>query len=190
MFDNADLVKALREHAEWMGPNNYELPIAMYDDLLKAADALERLGPFGRLLVQYCGDPRGPAGRSGLPIEQEVLMQKPIEDVDGGKWIPVNAGALQELAEAYKKLLANGTNVPAKWISTKDRLPECEPGAEVGNITFRLKSGTICTGCFGRGGLQRDKYFRNWTDSGEGWDAEYVTHWVKLSDPEEARECS
>ena len=74
------------------------------------------------------------------------------------------------------------------WISTKDWLPECEPGAEVGNITFRLKSGTIYTGCFGRGGLQRDKYFRNWTDSGEGWDAQYVTHWVRLPDPEEVRE--
>lgn len=121
--DYDELVKALREHAEWMGPNNYELPISMYDDLMRAANALERLGPFGRLLVQYCGDPRGPAGRSGLPIEQEVLMQKPIEDVDGGKWIPVNAGALQVLAEAYKKLLAKDTNVPAKWISTKDRLP-------------------------------------------------------------------
>lgn len=128
MRDYEELVEALREYAEWMGPNNYELPIAMHDDLMRAADALERLGPFGRLLVQYCGDPRGPAGRSGLPIEQEVLMQKPIEDIDGGKWIPVNAGALQELAEAYKKLLAKDTNVPAKWISVEERLPEESEG--------------------------------------------------------------
>lgn len=43
MCDCAELVKTLREYAEWMGPNNYELPISMYDDLLKAADAIEDL---------------------------------------------------------------------------------------------------------------------------------------------------
>lgn len=124
MFDNADLVKALREHAEWMGPNNYELPIAMYDDLLKAADAIDELS---------------------------------------------------KLQASYREV---------NWISTKDRLPECEPGTEVGNITFRLQSGTIESGCFGRGGLQRDEYFRTWTDPCEGWGVESVTHWIKLPDAE------
>ena len=111
------------------------------------------------------------AEERGYSTCSEELTEKAADAID----------ELSKLQASYKQV---------NWIRVEDRLPECEPGAEVGNITFRLKSGTIYTGCFGRGGLQRDKYFRNWTDSGEGWDAEYVTHWVRLPDPEEVRKCS
>lgn len=72
-----------------------------YDVLL---DAFRRLGEFGKLFVDYKGCPRGTFGRAFCPVEEEVLLMPPIVDVDGGAWIPVNAEALCELVEEYKKL--------------------------------------------------------------------------------------
>ncbi len=37
------LVADLRENAEWVGDNNYEVPIMLYDNLLAAANAIEKL---------------------------------------------------------------------------------------------------------------------------------------------------
>ena len=71
----------------------------------------------------------------------------------------------------------NGIN---QWISTNVRLPECENGAETDALLFRLKTGTVIAGYFGRGGVWRDKYFRHYWDHGEGWDASDVTHWMPL----------
>ena len=36
-----DLVNALREHAEWARANEWETPITLGDDLVKAADRIE-----------------------------------------------------------------------------------------------------------------------------------------------------
>ena len=38
-----ELIASLREYAEYIGPNNYELPIMMYDHLTQAADVIEEL---------------------------------------------------------------------------------------------------------------------------------------------------
>lgn len=66
---------------------------------------LDRLGDFGKLFMDYKGCPRGAMGRmGGVPIEEEVLYMKPITDVDGGRWIPVNADALHELVKKYASL--------------------------------------------------------------------------------------
>ena len=65
---------------------------------------LNRLGEFGKLFMYYEGCPRGAMGRAAMPIEEEVLAMKPITDVDGGRWIPVNADALHELVEKYKQM--------------------------------------------------------------------------------------
>lgn len=70
---------------------------------LKAVPA-ERLGEFGELFMDYKGCPRGAVGRACMPIEEEVLRMKDLTDVDGGKWIPVNADALHELVEKYTAL--------------------------------------------------------------------------------------
>lgn len=43
MRDYEKLVSALREMAEWIGPDDYELPITLYDRLMGAADAIEEL---------------------------------------------------------------------------------------------------------------------------------------------------
>ena len=65
---------------------------------------LDRLGDFGKLFMDYKGCPRGAMGRACMPIEEEVLQMKPITDVDGGRWIPVNADALHELVKKYASL--------------------------------------------------------------------------------------
>lgn len=40
---DTNLVKALREHAEWAQANEWETPITLGDDLAEAADVIERL---------------------------------------------------------------------------------------------------------------------------------------------------
>lgn len=77
------------------------------DDVLKEHDAaaggkyrraIERLGRFGELFVEYKGDPRGPMGRAGgMSIAEEAQIMPVITDVDGGVWRPVQEEVLQEL---------------------------------------------------------------------------------------------
>ena len=38
-----EIVKALREHAEWARANEWETPITLGDDLAEAADVIEKL---------------------------------------------------------------------------------------------------------------------------------------------------
>lgn len=38
-----ELIRALREHAEWAQANEWEVPITLGDDLKDAADRLERM---------------------------------------------------------------------------------------------------------------------------------------------------
>ena len=66
--------------------------------------AIDSMGQFGKLFVEYRGCPRGAMGRACMPIEEEVLLMPKIQDVDGGEWIPVNANALYELLAEYKVL--------------------------------------------------------------------------------------
>ena len=40
---NEEIVKALREHAEWAQANEWEAPITLNDDLAAAADLIEKL---------------------------------------------------------------------------------------------------------------------------------------------------
>ena len=70
-----------------------------------------------------------------------------------------------------------------EWISVEERLPECENGVETGALLFRLWTGTVIAGYFGRGGIWRDKYFRHYWDDKEGWDASDVSHWMPLPPP-------
>ena len=108
--------------------------VTVQSDCAELKKAMNRLGQFGRLFVDYQGCPRGRNGRAGVPLEEEVFLIPKITDVDGGEWIPVNADALHELVEQFKKLReisrqtpASVQNVPetnvGKWISVKDRTP-------------------------------------------------------------------
>lgn len=71
--------------------------------------AMSRLGDFGKLFLDYDGCPRGAMGRSCMPLEEEVLHMPELTDVDGGRWIPVNADALHELVEHYVQLNARSS---------------------------------------------------------------------------------
>lgn len=86
---------------------------------------------------------------------------------------------LQEYANKYWDLLKNAP----RWIPVTQRLPECEWGAEVGNIEW-ISCGMVFAGCFGRGGKYRDAYFRTWTDVTEGIDAKDADYWRPIQIPE------
>ena len=68
----------------------------------KYQKAIERLGDFGELFVDYEGCPKGMMGRIGnSAIIEEVLAMPIIKDIEGNLWRPVNEEALQELISLY-----------------------------------------------------------------------------------------
>lgn len=71
-----------------------------------AVDAVpvEMLGKWGKLLLPYKGDPRGPVGRMGDGhLEEEALYWGVVTDADGGRWVPVYEAVLLELIEKAKE---------------------------------------------------------------------------------------
>lgn len=92
---------------------------------------LDRLGDFGRLFMDYKGCPRGAMGRACMPIEEEVLMMKPITDVDGGRWIPVNADALHELVKKYASLRDNAAQPVVININEKVKVKLSDVGKDI-----------------------------------------------------------
>lgn len=78
--------------------------------------AMDRLGMFGQLFVDYNGCPRGPMGRmAGVSLVDEALSMDVLVDVDGGRWIPVQADVLRELCEQVQ----SGKAYPARhghWV--------------------------------------------------------------------------
>lgn len=49
---DTELAKNLRECAEWIGDNNYEVPIRLHDYLLMAADRLDKVAGICCVFVQ------------------------------------------------------------------------------------------------------------------------------------------
>lgn len=81
-------------------------------------------------------------------------------------------------------LIANGVTVQ-EWVSVKDRLPEIPEGlAESPDpVLYMMKNTkTIYAGYYGEGGVWRDKYFRQYSDSRNGVDADDVTCWMYQCD--------
>ena len=81
-------------------------------------------------------------------------------------------------------LIANGVTVQ-EWISVDDRLPEIPEGlAESPEpVLYMMKNTkTIYAGYYGEGGVWRDKYFRQYSDSRNGVDADDVTCWMYQCD--------
>lgn len=82
--------------------------------------------------------------------------------------------------EQVDYLIAHGVTVQ-KWIPVKDRLPEIPDGyAENPELVlYMMKNAkTIYAGYYGEGGIWRDKYFRQYSDSHEGVDASDVLCWM------------
>lgn len=89
----------------------------------------------------------------------------------------------KEEREMYWHWFDNYQRDVPRWIPVTERLPECDLGAEVGNIEW-ISCGMVHAGCFGRGGKYRDAYFRTWTDAGEGIDAKDADYWRAVTLPE------
>lgn len=99
------------------------------------------------------------------------------------------ADAIESLIKAYQ-MMAEAYEIEVtkqKWIPVTERLPECEWGAEVGNIEW-ISCGMVFAGCFGCGGKYRDAYFRTWTDGTEGIDAKGADYWRLIQIPEPPKE--
>ena len=86
-----------------------------------------------------------------------------------------------------ESVVLSKTEKTTQWIPVTERLPECDLGAEVGNIEW-ISCGMVLSGCFGRGGKYRDAYFRTWTDAGEGMDAKDADYWRAVTLPEPPKE--
>ena len=68
------------------------------EELLKYKAAIDRMGKFGQLFVEYEGCPRGAMGRMcDATIQEEALAMDMLTDVDMGRWRPVNEDVLQDL---------------------------------------------------------------------------------------------
>ena len=81
-------------------------------------------------------------------------------------------------------LIAHGVMVQ-EWISVDDRLPEIPEGwAESPEpVLYMMKNTkTIYAGYYGEGGVWRDKYFRQYSDSRNGVDADDVLCWMYQHD--------
>ena len=81
-------------------------------------------------------------------------------------------------------LIAHGVTVQ-EWISVDERLPEIPEGwAESPEpVLYMMKNTkTIYAGYYGEGGVWRDKYFRQYSDSRNGVDADDVTCWMYQCD--------
>ena len=91
--------------------------------------------------------------------------------------IPPLSDDLSKAADAIEEL------GKSRWIPVTEQLPECEWGAEIGNIEW-ISCGMVSAGCFGRGGKYRDAYFRTWTDDTEGIDAKDADAWRLIILPE------
>ena len=81
-------------------------------------------------------------------------------------------------------LIAHGVTVQ-EWIPVMERLPEIPNGwAENPEpVLYMMKNTkTIYAGYYGEGGVWRDKYFRQYSDSRNGVDADDVTFWMYQCD--------
>lgn len=68
-MENEEIVKALREHAEWAQANEWEAPITLNDNLEAAADLIEKL-----------------TDRCARYAEEIAVLQ------EREKWVPVTDG--------------------------------------------------------------------------------------------------
>lgn len=99
-----------------------------------------------------------------------------ITDVDGGRWIPVNADALTELAKRYTALHEQQKH--RQWISVEERLPESMGNVLV--VAFWHEHWQTMIGWHSDAG----KLWRVFTSHGER-EPGAVTHWMPLPESPE-----
>ena len=141
-----------------------ESDISQLERIQNLIHAMDRLGEFGKLFVEYKGCPRGPMGRmAGVSLIDEALSMPEIVDVDGGRWIPVQADVLHDLCDL----------ATSHWISVNERLPKafelvivCRAGAEKGTVKVE------------HGYLDVNGWWKVY-----GTRTKHVTHWMPLPEP-------
>lgn len=92
-------------------------------DLIQYKDAIDRMGEFGKLFLQYSGDPRGMIGEAGYAkagdvierAKESVMHYETITDVDGNVWRPV-------LEDRLKFLILCMTERVEKAVSDMNRI--------------------------------------------------------------------
>ena len=81
-----ELVKALREHAEWQRGNEWETPITLGDDLAEAADRIANQSTHIAALQQEIEKLRG---QNEQLREAAALVTKESAELLERRWIPV-----------------------------------------------------------------------------------------------------
>ena len=107
------------------------------------------------------------------------VREKLVELIESARYWGSNTS--EEIAD---NLLENGVTVQ-EWIQVDDRLPEIPEGlAESPEpVLYMMKNTkTIYAGYYGECGVWRDKYFRQYSDSRNGVDADDVTCWMYQCD--------
>ena len=74
MRDYEELVKALRENAEWADGNIWEVPIMLPDNLKQAADAIEELVSNADKFKWISVEERLPEEREGLNLHEDMMI--------------------------------------------------------------------------------------------------------------------
>ena len=142
----------------------------MYEELVK------RLREYAK---EHCPLDRG-SGICGCIDAREAADA--IEEL--GMKLHGDEAAIAGMKREIERMVVAGK---PRWIPVTERLPDCEHGAEIGNIEW-ISCGMVHAGCFGRGGKYRDAYFRTWTDAGEGMDAKDADYWRAVMLPEPPKE--
>ena len=152
----------------------------MYDELIKSLRVCASSGLYDSCL-------KCPRFENGCDTLREDAadaiehMQKTILRLEN------ELGIYDDLPMVDQSMVLSKMEKTTQWIPVTERLPECDLGAEVGNIEW-ISCGRVYAGCFGCGGKYRDVYFRTWTDAGEGMDANGADYWRTVTLPEPPEE--
>lgn len=83
---DTNLVKALREHAEWAEANEWETPITLGDDLVEAAD---RIANQSTHILALQKEIEGLRSQNEQLREASALLAKESAELLERRWIPV-----------------------------------------------------------------------------------------------------
>jgi hypothetical protein len=156
----------------------------MFPETHPAQDDADRMSNNIHLYCTQAADAIEHMQKTILRLENELGVYDDLPMVDQSMVLSKK----EKTTEPPKDELANNSPKVGRefgeWIPVTKWLPECDLGAEVGNIEW-ISCGMVHAGCFGRGGKYRDAYFRTWTDAGEGIDAKDADYWraVTLQKP-------
>lgn len=129
--------------------------------------AMDRLGKFGKLFLDYRGCPMGHKGEPcGVSLEEAVFQMPELQDVEGDRWVPVLADQLHRLGDRAK--------LAQEWISVADRLPTVDE-----EVLMYAELGSMVVGAYKHIG---NMHFWVYSDGDDfyGFVGDEITHWMPL----------